>query len=175
MPLHVRAEPGDYAEAVLLPGDPLRAKYIAETYLDSAVQRNADQTVRSWHVYYLQNSHADDIAYVLQQAFTPNNITAQPTQSANTGNGMQTVNGLGAGQSGMNNTAGATSGTAAGGSTLPGTVAGTLSSGTATQQPGAGVAQRTLAGSATSNPLLGGLDQSAQGNDVAMDEPVPLE
>ena len=27
----------------------------------------------------LQNSHAEDVAYVLQQAFTPNNVTAQPT------------------------------------------------------------------------------------------------
>ncbi len=43
MPIHVRAEPGDYAEAVLLPGDPLRAKYIAETYLDSPVQRNGER------------------------------------------------------------------------------------------------------------------------------------
>src|ERR1700752_2512899 len=34
MPIHVRAELGDYAEAVLLPGDPLRARYVAETYLD---------------------------------------------------------------------------------------------------------------------------------------------
>jgi purine-nucleoside phosphorylase len=34
MPIHIRAEPGDYAEACLLPGDPLRAKYIAETYFD---------------------------------------------------------------------------------------------------------------------------------------------
>src|SRR5919199_1272694 len=33
MPIHIRAEPGEYAEACLLPGDPLRAKYIAETYL----------------------------------------------------------------------------------------------------------------------------------------------
>ena len=33
MPIHVRANPGDYAEACLLPGDPLRAKYIAETFL----------------------------------------------------------------------------------------------------------------------------------------------
>ena len=31
VPIHLRADPGDYAEAVLLPGDPLRAKYIAET------------------------------------------------------------------------------------------------------------------------------------------------
>jgi DeoD family purine-nucleoside phosphorylase len=43
VPIHVRAEQGDYAEACLLPGDPLRAKYIAETYLDNAVQRNAER------------------------------------------------------------------------------------------------------------------------------------
>jgi 5'-methylthioadenosine phosphorylase/purine-nucleoside phosphorylase len=43
VPIHVRAEPGDYAEACLLPGDPLRAKYIAETYLDNAVQRNSER------------------------------------------------------------------------------------------------------------------------------------
>src|ERR671923_1542336 len=43
MPIHIRAEPGEYAEACLLPGDPLRAKYIAETYLDNAVQRNAER------------------------------------------------------------------------------------------------------------------------------------
>ena len=43
MPIHVRAEPGEYADAVLLPGDPLRAKYIAETYFDDPVQRNAER------------------------------------------------------------------------------------------------------------------------------------
>jgi DeoD family purine-nucleoside phosphorylase len=43
MPIHIRANPGDYAEACLLPGDPLRAKYIAETYLDDAVQRNGER------------------------------------------------------------------------------------------------------------------------------------
>src|SRR5919202_1764418 len=43
MPIHVRADPGDYAEACLLPGDPLRAKYIAETYLDDVVQRNEER------------------------------------------------------------------------------------------------------------------------------------
>jgi DeoD family purine-nucleoside phosphorylase len=43
MPIHIRAEPGEYAEAVLLPGDPLRAKYIAETYLDVVEQRNAER------------------------------------------------------------------------------------------------------------------------------------
>src|ERR1043165_638971 len=43
MPIHVRAEPGDYAEACLLPGDPLRAKYIAETYFDDPVERNSER------------------------------------------------------------------------------------------------------------------------------------
>lgn len=34
MPIHLRAESGDYASAVLCPGDPRRAKYIAETFFD---------------------------------------------------------------------------------------------------------------------------------------------
>src|SRR5688572_3731993 len=33
---HNRAKPGDYADAVLLPGDPLRAKWVAENFLDGA-------------------------------------------------------------------------------------------------------------------------------------------
>ncbi|SNT64966.1 purine-nucleoside phosphorylase [Asanoa hainanensis] len=36
MSIHIGAEPGDIAERVLMPGDPLRAKWIAETYLDDA-------------------------------------------------------------------------------------------------------------------------------------------
>jgi DeoD family purine-nucleoside phosphorylase len=43
VPIHIRAEPGEYAEACLLPGDPLRAKYIAETYFDNPVQRNGER------------------------------------------------------------------------------------------------------------------------------------
>ncbi|MBX3597326.1 MAG: purine-nucleoside phosphorylase [Rhizobiaceae bacterium] len=37
---HNNASLGDYADAVLLPGDPLRAKWIAETFLDNAKQVN---------------------------------------------------------------------------------------------------------------------------------------
>ncbi|WP_405241866.1 purine-nucleoside phosphorylase [Lentisalinibacter salinarum] len=33
---HINARPGDFAETILMPGDPLRAQYIAETYLDGA-------------------------------------------------------------------------------------------------------------------------------------------
>lgn len=34
MSVHIEASPGEVAESVLLPGDPLRAKYIAETFLE---------------------------------------------------------------------------------------------------------------------------------------------
>lgn len=43
MPIHLRAEPGDYAEVCLLPGDPLRARYIAETYLEDVRQVNEER------------------------------------------------------------------------------------------------------------------------------------
>jgi len=43
MPIHLRAEPGDYADACLLPGDPLRAKYIAEKFLSDAAQVNEER------------------------------------------------------------------------------------------------------------------------------------
>ncbi|NWO20098.1 MULTISPECIES: purine-nucleoside phosphorylase [Leptotrichia] len=37
---HIGANRGDVAETILLPGDPLRAKYIAETFLEDVVQYN---------------------------------------------------------------------------------------------------------------------------------------
>ncbi|WP_419238967.1 purine-nucleoside phosphorylase [Photobacterium leiognathi subsp. mandapamensis] len=43
---HINAEFGDFAETVLMPGDPLRAQFIAETYLDD-VKRVCD--VRSMY------------------------------------------------------------------------------------------------------------------------------
>lgn len=38
---HNNAKAGDFAKTVLMPGDPLRAKYIAETYLENPRQVNA--------------------------------------------------------------------------------------------------------------------------------------
>lgn len=38
MTIHIGAEPGDIAETVLMPGDPLRARWAAETFLDGARQ-----------------------------------------------------------------------------------------------------------------------------------------
>jgi purine-nucleoside phosphorylase len=37
---HIQANLGDFAKTVLMPGDPLRAKYIAETYLTNVKQVN---------------------------------------------------------------------------------------------------------------------------------------
>jgi purine-nucleoside phosphorylase len=38
---HNHAKPGDYAESVLLPGDPLRAKWVADNFLADAKQVNS--------------------------------------------------------------------------------------------------------------------------------------
>ena len=45
---HIDAAPGDFAKTVLMPGDPLRAKFIAETYLTDAKLVN---NVRGIHGY----------------------------------------------------------------------------------------------------------------------------
>jgi purine-nucleoside phosphorylase len=37
---HMNAAPGDFADTVLMPGDPLRAKYIADTYLEKVRRVN---------------------------------------------------------------------------------------------------------------------------------------
>ena len=38
---HNQANKGDIAKTVLMPGDPLRAKFLAETYLENVVQFNS--------------------------------------------------------------------------------------------------------------------------------------
>jgi purine-nucleoside phosphorylase len=40
MSIHIGAKEGDIAGTVLLPGDPLRAKYIAENFLTDAICYN---------------------------------------------------------------------------------------------------------------------------------------
>lgn len=41
MTIHIGAKPGDIAETVLMPGDPMRAKWAAERFLDAPRQVNA--------------------------------------------------------------------------------------------------------------------------------------
>jgi purine-nucleoside phosphorylase len=38
MSIHIAAKKGEVAETVLLPGDPLRAKYVAENFLSDVIQ-----------------------------------------------------------------------------------------------------------------------------------------
>ena len=45
---HIKAAPEDFAKTVLMPGDPLRAKYIAENFLSDAILVN---NVRGIHGY----------------------------------------------------------------------------------------------------------------------------
>ena len=37
---HISAKPGDFGKTVLMPGDPLRAKFIAENFLENPVLVN---------------------------------------------------------------------------------------------------------------------------------------
>ena len=49
---HLEAKVGDIAETVLLPGDPLRAKFIAETFLEDVVQYNTVRGMYGYTGYY---------------------------------------------------------------------------------------------------------------------------
>jgi general secretion pathway protein D len=160
------------------------------SYIDAArrifslVEKARHFTERSWHVYYLQNSHADDVAYLLQQAFTPHNVTAQPSSAtqgargatAGASGGFGQGSGLGGGTGGGGTTStgsglggGLTSGIgggangSTGGATLGGS--GQPGQGGAAGDTGAPRGGATAAAStANANPLLGGLDSGGGGD-----------
>ncbi len=45
---HINAKPGDFSNSVLMPGDPLRSKMIAETYLENPVLVNNVREVQGY-------------------------------------------------------------------------------------------------------------------------------
>ena len=45
---HIEAKAGDFAETVLMPGDPLRAKFIAETFLENPVLVNGVRGINGY-------------------------------------------------------------------------------------------------------------------------------
>lgn len=49
---HITANPKDFAKTVLMPGDPLRAKFIAETYLEDAKLVNNVRGINGYTGYY---------------------------------------------------------------------------------------------------------------------------
>jgi purine-nucleoside phosphorylase len=52
MSIHIAAKAGEIAEAVLLPGDPLRAKFIAETFLEQAQQYTSVRNILGYTGLY---------------------------------------------------------------------------------------------------------------------------
>jgi general secretion pathway protein D len=134
-------------------------------YIDDArrvfalIERVRRQTVRSWRVYYLQNSRSNDVANVLQQAFTPGHVTSQATLTGigSTAPGSRTsrLGGGGSGGSGMGGRGSSGGGVGGGmsGGGLSGGLNGTPGA-AALPQGGDSQDQATLA---AGNPLLGGL------------------
>lgn len=49
---HIEAKAGDFADTVLMPGDPLRSKYIADHFLENAVLVNNVRGVQGYTGYY---------------------------------------------------------------------------------------------------------------------------
>lgn len=49
---HITAKFGDFAETVLMPGDPLRAKFIAENFLENAVLVNEVRGINGYTGFY---------------------------------------------------------------------------------------------------------------------------
>jgi general secretion pathway protein D len=160
-------------------------------YIDEArrifalVERARARTERSWHVVYLQNSPTNDVAYVLQRAFTPNDVSAPapgsgqatPGQTA-PGQGTHTSTGgpsggTGMGQSGFGQPGGAMGGSqsASPGGSLGTSLGGSMGAGTAGLSGGMnGVADvSSLSGRSDGNPLLGGLGSGNPAGEVNTD------
>ncbi len=49
---HINAQPSDFAKTVLMPGDPLRAKFIAENFLTDAKLVNNVRSIQGYTGYY---------------------------------------------------------------------------------------------------------------------------
>lgn len=52
---HIAAKKGDFAQTVLMPGDPLRAKFIAENFLDKTRLVNNLRGIQGYTGYYKNN------------------------------------------------------------------------------------------------------------------------
>ncbi|HEX3994197.1 MAG TPA: type II secretion system secretin GspD [Acetobacteraceae bacterium] len=150
----VRAMPMDRVNSVLLVSS--QPRYIdAARRIYAMVARTWQETVRNWHVYYLQNSHSDDVAYLLQQAYTPNNVTARPSShKAAAPGGLMSGQAAGGGSSSLSGLSGGIGGATAPGS---GTSLGGVPAAGSQNAPAAGTGGAQQA-AADASPLLGGLN-----------------
>ncbi len=174
----VRVIPMSRVDAVLVVAPERR--YISDARrLFGLIDANRRNTIRSWHVYYLQNSRASDIGNMLQQAFTPADVTIQPSaerqlpQGDQLGGGVSSSSG-GVGGGGVGGIGGGSLGSGGvggigGGSLGTGGLGGSSIGSTASGQAGGGTSAGSTSsppsgGGASTNPLLGGLDNAAGGN-----------
>lgn len=157
----VRVVPMQRINAVLVVSS--QPRYIEDVRrVYALVERARRQSVRVWHVFYLQNSRSNDTAYVLQQAFTPSHVTAQPTPaSANASgrSGRQLNSGSGNGSSGTGSSGMGSS--SIGGALRSGSTGGAQTVTADQSAPASGASAQSA-----SNPLLGGLDPTESGGDT---------
>jgi general secretion pathway protein D len=154
------------------------------SYIDDArrvfaiVERARRTSVRTWRVFYLQNSRSSDVAFVLQQAFTPGHVTAQPSQTGvgSTAPGAQTSTlgggGLGGGGGmgggglggggGIGGGRGGLGGGGVGGGVGGGLTAGATGAAGGPTSPGQPGASAEAPDQGAGNPLLGGLGGQAE-------------
>jgi general secretion pathway protein D len=93
----VRVLPMDRVNAVLVISS--QPQYIeAATRVLRLAHRVETATARSWHVYYVQNGEASDLQYLLQQAFTPEHVTAAAPTVGKTAPALPTITMTGTGQ-----------------------------------------------------------------------------
>jgi general secretion pathway protein D len=168
----VRVVPMERINAVLLVSS--QERYIEDArQVYALLERGRRATQRGWNVYYLQNSRSNDIAYVLQQAFTPNHVTAVPSARATgtTPSGRRGGSGSdGISGSGFNSGTGGGGGIRRGGGGPGGGAGGGLSQQAVTTQ--IDPAQPPV------NPLLGGLDPggtSSSGSAGTSDDPTAIK
>ena len=160
----VRVVPMERAGAVLVIASEPEYVDAARRVYDLLEQKQRE-TVRSWNVYYLRDAKAEDAAYLLQEAFTPDNVTATPsssTTSQQSGTSTQGStsspgigNGTNAGTSGGISSQGIGTGT-----DINGTTGGILGGGGGTGQAaggGSASGQNAAPSQTAANPLLGGL------------------
>ncbi|MFT8719650.1 type II secretion system secretin GspD [Acetobacter sp.] len=138
------------------------------------VEAERRRTLRHWNVYYLQNGRSNDVAYILQQAFTPNHVTAVPSAklNASSSNNQSSQGGFGSG--GFGSSLGSSSGSSSSG------LGSSMSEGSSSGSSGQGVALGSSASGGSqnggsqsedaisSNPLLGGLGNSSSDSDKGM-------
>ena len=130
------------------------------------VEARRYKTARVWNVYYLQNERANDVAYVLQQAFTPNHVTARPTTQNSSvgqmGNAMSQNGMSGGSSSGSSSSMGDSSSQQGLGSLSSGSSSSSGQSDGTTGNGGSQSSQQQDDG-ISNNPLLGGLGNQGSG------------